>query len=120
MSKTLLFVYGTLKTGQSNEKMLDGQEFVGPARTLPIYRLYGLGWHPGLVVDQANGLSVSGELWAVDSVTLARLDDYEGVPHWFNREYIALADRVGDFQAYFYKQSVPDDAPSGAEWPFPF
>ena len=67
MSRTILFVYGTLKTGQANNGMLAGQEVVGPARTLPLYRLHGLGWHPGLVRDAVAGMAVAGELWTVDA-----------------------------------------------------
>ena len=119
MSSTTIFVYGTLKSGQQSNAMLAGQEFVGPARTMPIYRLHGLGWHPGLVLDKENGLSVHGELWAVDATTLAKLDEYEGVPHWFSRDFIAIADRAGDVQAYFFNGPVPDDAPSGDRWPLP-
>jgi gamma-glutamylaminecyclotransferase len=117
MSNTVLFVYGTLKSGQVNNEMLAGQELIGPATTLPIYRLYGLGWHPGLVLAKQDGTAVKGELWAVDARTLAKLDEYEGVPHWFTRDYIAVADTVGDVQAYFFNGPVPADAPSGSEWP---
>jgi len=119
MAKTILFVYGTLKSSQVNNEMLAGQELIGPAITLPIYRLYGLGWHPGLVLAKQDGIAVKGELWAVDARTLARLDEYEGVPHWFTRDYIAVADAVGDVQAYFFNGPVPADAPWGSEWPLP-
>jgi gamma-glutamylcyclotransferase (GGCT)/AIG2-like uncharacterized protein YtfP len=119
MSKHLLFVYGTLQRGQQSHHLLAGAEFVGPARTMPLYRLYGIGWHPGLVLDRAAGLAVQGEIWAVDDATLARLDDYEGVPSYFTRDYVALADRVGDVQAYFYGGVVPADAPAGDRWPLP-
>jgi len=118
MPRTVLFVYGTLKSGQANNRLLARQEFLGEAVTLPIYRLYGLGWHPGLVTDTDAGLAVEGELWGVDDRTLAELDEYEGVPHWFDRELIALRDVVGDFQAYFFKQAVPAGSPTGAIWPF--
>jgi gamma-glutamylaminecyclotransferase len=119
LQKTTLFVYGTLMSGQKSNDLLAGQEFVRPAQTMPIYRLYGLGWHPGLVVDRTSGLSVRGELWSVDDKTLAKLDEYEGVPHWYTRDFIAIADLAGDVQAYFFNGPVPDDAPSGDEWPLP-
>jgi|SRR5262245_101893 len=119
MARTVLFIYGTLKAGQKNHAMLAGQEFIGPASTLPIYRLYGLDWHPGLVLDKQHGTAVRGELWAVDDRTLAKLDEYEGVPEWFTRDHIAIADRAGDVQAYFFNGPVPADAPSGSEWPLP-
>jgi gamma-glutamylaminecyclotransferase len=119
MSRTILFLYGTLKSDQANASKLAGQEFLGPATTLPIYRLYSLGWHPAMVLDRETGLAVKGELWSVDEATRRMLDEYEGVPHWYDREPVAIADKVGDFQAYFYKHAVPSDAPSGAEWPLP-
>lgn len=119
MSRTLLFVYGTLKSGQGSNDLLAGQEFVRAADTLPLYRLYGLGWHPGLVIDKETGLAVQGELWSVDEETLARLDEYEGTPHWFRRDFIAIADLVGDVQAYFFNGELPADAPSGSIWPLP-
>lgn len=117
--KTILFVYGTLKTGEQSHHLLAGQEFLRQATTIPLYRLYALGWHPGLVTDKVNGLAIHGELWAVDEPTLAKLDDYEGVPHWFTRGFVAIADLVGDVQAYFYNGQLPADAASGDRWPLP-
>ncbi|HEX3152534.1 MAG TPA: gamma-glutamylcyclotransferase family protein [Gemmataceae bacterium] len=116
---TVLFFYGTLKSGEQSNHLLAGQRFVGPARTVPIYRLYGIGWHPGLVVDRQSGLAVHGELWAVDDAALARLDEYEGIPDYFRREAIAIADHFGEVQAYFFNGTVPDDAPTGDRWPMP-
>lgn len=42
----LLFVYGTLQRGRVNHGQLAGQRFVGPARTVPGFRLYDLGAIP--------------------------------------------------------------------------
>lgn len=117
--KTVLFFYGTLKTGQSNNHMLAGQEFVRVAETMPVYRLYGIGWHPGLVVDRESGVRVKGELWSVDERMLAALDEFEQVPDYFRRESIAIADFAGDVQAYFFNGKVPEGAPTGSEWPLP-
>ncbi|MBO0698145.1 MAG: gamma-glutamylcyclotransferase, partial [Zavarzinella sp.] len=95
MAKTLLFVYGTLKSGQQSHHLLAGSEFVRAAQTMPLYRLYGVGWHPALVLDKTRGVAVHGEVYAVDEPTLARLDEYEGCPHYFTRDYVAVADLVG-------------------------
>jgi gamma-glutamylaminecyclotransferase len=119
MPKTVLFVYGTLKTGQQSNHLLAGQELVGPARTLPLYRLHGVGWHPALVLDHSAGVAVHGELWAVDDAALTRLDEYEGVPDYFRREPVAVADYFGEVQAYFFNGGIPADAVSGDRWPFP-
>jgi gamma-glutamylaminecyclotransferase len=77
--KTLLFVYGTLKRGCSNHAILAGQEFVGPARTQPGYRLFDLGGYPGIVAMPDDREGVNGEIWSVDAEALARLDAFEGV-----------------------------------------
>ena len=119
MPKTILFFYGTLKSGQQSNHLLDGQEFIRAAETMPIYRLYGIGWHPGLVIDRENGLRVKGELWAIDEKTLEALDEYEGVPHYFRRELIAIADFAGDVEAYFFNGQVTAETPTGSEWPLP-
>ena len=118
MSKTILFVYGTLKRGQSNQHFLARQEFLGEAATMPLYRLYALGWHPGMVLDVENGLEVKGELWAVDDGALAKIDEYEGVPTWFIRQDVAVRDCFNTVQAYLFNQSVPAGAVSGSAWPF--
>ena len=84
-SKTILFVYGTLKRGFANHHLMAGQDFIGEGVTLPHYRVLDLGPHPGLIADEANGLAVKGELWAVSDECLARLDEFEEVPGPFIR-----------------------------------
>jgi gamma-glutamylcyclotransferase (GGCT)/AIG2-like uncharacterized protein YtfP len=118
MNKTILFLYGTLKRGQQSHHFLAGQEFLGTATTMPLYRLYALGWHPGMVLDPDNGVEIKGELWAVDDATLAKLDVYEGVPDWFFRQDIAVRDRFETVQAYLFNGTVLAGATSGCEWPF--
>ena len=119
MSKTLLFIYGTLKRGQKSDHLLAGQEFRGEATTMPLYRLYNVSWHPGMVHDDENGVNVNGELWAVDDSTIAKLDKYEGVDSsWFVREDVAVRDCFDTVQAYFYKGDIPLGSLSGSEWPF--
>jgi gamma-glutamylaminecyclotransferase len=118
MGKTILFLYGTLKRGQKNHHFMADQEFLGEASTMPLYRLYALGWHPGMVLDADGGVEVRGELWAVDDRILAQLDEYEGVPNWFIRQDIAVRDCFETVQAYLYNQNVPPGAISGNEWPF--
>ena len=120
MSKTILFVYGTLKRGMKSHHLLAGQEYLGEATTMPLYRLYGFDWHPGMVLDFENGLEVTGELWAVDEATLAKLDEYEGTPDWFCRGDVAVRDCFETVQTYYYNRPVPPEAASGAEWPFPY
>jgi gamma-glutamylaminecyclotransferase len=116
IEKTILFVYGTLKRGLRNHRLIADQEFLGEAVTEPRYRVFDLGPYPGLVTDEANGLAVRGELWAVSDCCLAELDDFEEESHTFRRGPVALAG-AREVQAYFWNRPVPAGAPGGAEWP---
>jgi gamma-glutamylcyclotransferase (GGCT)/AIG2-like uncharacterized protein YtfP len=111
-----LFVYGTLKRGQRNHRLLADQRFVGPAVSAPGFRLYDLGPYPGLVRDPAGG-PVRGELFAVSECGLDELDDFEGVPDLFDRQQLLLADGSTAW-AYLYVRAIPAGTPNGAEWPF--
>jgi gamma-glutamylaminecyclotransferase len=116
---TILFVYGTLKRGERNHRLIADQQFLVHAETEPQYRVFDLGPYPGLVADEVNGLAVRGELWAVSECCLADLDDFEEESHTFRRGPVTLAGRDGEVFAYFWNRSVPEGTPSGSEWPFP-
>ena len=122
----LLFVYGTLKRGGANHGWLDGQAFLGPARTGPGATLYSLGEYPGLVADPSDTEGVAGELWAVDAACLARLDAFEGVPEkLYARENARLAQTppgvsaadAARAQLYRYLRKVDPRAHIGSNWP---
>ncbi len=95
---TRLFVYGTLKRGGRNVHLMSGGECRGVAATAPRYALVELVGHPGLV---PGDLAVRGEVWDVPPPTLARLDEFEGVPHPFDRRPVTLADGSAA-EAYFW------------------
>ena len=79
---TMVFVYGTLKTGKVRHPHMKGATFLREARTAAKYALYqspGVNY-PCLVEDDTQGVSVEGELWEVPDECLARLDVVEGVP----------------------------------------
>jgi gamma-glutamylcyclotransferase (GGCT)/AIG2-like uncharacterized protein YtfP len=102
---TDLFVYGTLKSGGRNNRLLAEQEFIGVVRTARRYRLYLAGAYPCLVQDEHNGSAVWGELWRVNALTLRVLDELEEVPTLFNRQTIEL-DNGLHVQAYTYQLDV--------------
>ena len=87
--ETLVFVYGTLRRGESNEHLLAGAAPRGLAQTEPRYTLASLGPFPALL--RGGATSVTGEIYAVDAETLARLDRLEGHPRFYRRSTIALA-----------------------------
>lgn len=117
---TILFVYGTLKRGLRNHRLIADQHFLGEAVTEPRYRVIDLGPYPGLIADERTGLAVKGELWAVSACCLGELDDFEQEAGAFVREPVAVAGRAGEeVWAYFWNRPVPPGAAGGAEWPVP-
>lgn len=115
----LLFVYGTLKRGCSNHPFLVGQKFIDVARTVPGYRLFGLGAYPGLVAVSGDRDGVSGEVWSVDAAGLAEIDFLEGVDQGlYRREPVPLlAPFEGEsIDTYVYALSVDGYPDLGGEW----
>jgi gamma-glutamylaminecyclotransferase len=113
-----LFAYGTLKRGQPRHCYLAGQNFVGPARTRPLYHLYNLGDYPGLV-ERPDGRSIEGELWDIDLDCFARLDAVEGCGEGlYRRANIQLLpphDQLAVF-SYFYEKSIDGMRDCGTRW----
>jgi gamma-glutamylaminecyclotransferase len=116
---TLVFVYGTLKRGSSNHSFLDGQEFLGEARTAPGYTLFNLDGYPGMVRQDGDPEGVRGEVWSVDDPCLEGLDGLEGTSEGlYRRELVPL---VAPFagrrvEAYLYLRDLRGRPRVGAEW----
>jgi len=117
MSKTILFLYGTLRTGQRNHRLMSNSRFICKVKTLPHYRLYDLGDYPGMVRDEQNGLAVRGEMWEVDATTLMMLDALEDVDDGlYERVLVEIDHAAVGVESYLYLPPIPADAASGAEW----
>lgn len=115
----LLFIYGTLKRGCSNHAHLAGQQFVGPARTVPGFSLYDIGGYPAIVADAGDRGGVAGEVWRVDAAALARLDRFEGLHEGlYRREPIALQPPFADQPIDVYVSVLPVTGRPhiGSEW----
>jgi gamma-glutamylaminecyclotransferase len=117
MATTVLFIYGSLKRGQSNHRVIADQEYRGEAVTMPRYRIIDLGRYGGLVRDDAAGVAVKGELWAVSECGLAELDDFETGEGLWVRYPVAVQGRES-VEAYFWTGAVPGGVRSADEWPF--
>ncbi|MDP3069170.1 MAG: gamma-glutamylcyclotransferase family protein [Opitutaceae bacterium] len=114
-----LFVYGTLKRGCCNHHHLAGQRFIGPARTVPGYRLYDLGGYPGLAAAPDDRAGVVGEVWSVNLACLRELDLFEGVHEGlYRRDPVPLIAPFAakKIDAYVSALPVTGRAEVGAEW----
>ena len=86
-----LFVYGTLKKGfYWHEEYLGESEFIGPCRTSTDFTLY-IDALPFLVEEKASE-PVIGELYQIDTETLANIDRLEGHPVAYKRDLITVFD----------------------------
>jgi len=101
----ILFVYGTLLRGERHHMLLADATFLGPHRTAPRFALYHLGDYPGLMPGHQ---AVSGELFALDSMLLRRIDAFEDCPRIYTR--ISLPTPHGRAWAYRYRGLVHDRA----------
>lgn len=115
---TKLFVYGTLKRGFSRAAALQGETFLGTARTQARYRMFNCGYYPGLV-EAPDGLFIEGELWEVSHDCLKRLDEIEGVKiGLYQRVKVCLKsphDR-DEVETYLYRRSIEGLPDCGVRW----
>lgn len=81
-----VFVYGTLLRGEVNHGLLAGADWLGIHRTAPCFRLYLAGDCPGAV--RGGDTAIRGEVYAVDSGGLRRLDRLEEYPLVYGRQLI--------------------------------
>lgn len=116
--KTLVFVYGTLKEGHGNNHVIQSENTVkkGAAVTEEKYTMYRSGIP---YVDKTKETSIiSGEVYEIDQMTLARVDRLEGYrPNnhegsWYKREAIPVrlvdTDEVVTAFIYFNTPSNTD------------
>jgi gamma-glutamylaminecyclotransferase len=81
-----IFVYGTLRRGESHAHLLNNAEYLGPHLTEPRYTLCDLGDYPAAVSWGVT--AIHGEVYDVDDQTLHMLDEYEDFPKLYNRRLI--------------------------------
>jgi gamma-glutamylcyclotransferase (GGCT)/AIG2-like uncharacterized protein YtfP/catechol 2,3-dioxygenase-like lactoylglutathione lyase family enzyme len=120
--RLLLFVYGTLRAGEDNHAHLAGRTLLGPARTAARYTLADLGPYPALL--EGGTTAVVGELYAITTEDLPRLDDLEEHPDLFRRVSVQLDVGAGgdstaaEVVGYVWPRALPEGARiiEGGDW----
>tara|TARA_Y100001963_G_C6628802_1_gene375274 strand:- start:260 stop:655 length:396 start_codon:yes stop_codon:yes gene_type:complete len=82
--KKLVFVYGTLKFGFSNYRLLWDSKLIGRGITTKKFALYEAGIP--FVMEHESDTEIYGEVYEVDEQTLAILDSLEGHPYMYERK----------------------------------
>lgn len=87
--KIRVFVYGTLKKGFGNHRVLEGAKDLGRATIKGNYTLVDLGWYPAVVnAPKAEEREIGGEVYEIDHDTLATCDMIEGHPSYYTRQKV--------------------------------
>ena len=81
-----IFVYGTLKKGYHNHRLLEGCELISDNFIVSGFKLFESGIP--FMKRSNNSDMVLGEVYSVDDKTLSRLDSLEGHPNWYRREIV--------------------------------
>jgi len=111
---TRVAVYGSLKQGFPNARLLKDQEFVGNVHTAPTYTLHAVGkGFPAL--NPIGDTAVFCEIYDVDDFCLQRLDHLEGHPDFYKREQIET--ELGRVWIYFGKgQLLEGEVITSGNW----
>ncbi len=72
-----VFVYGSLLSGLGNHGLLSSSKMLGKTKSPANFQMVDIGWFPG-VIKAENGIAITGEVYEVDDITLARLNRLEG------------------------------------------
>lgn len=85
MTKHLVFVYGTLRSGSVRAMSIrfPNAKFIAAAKVSG--RLYDLSPYPGLMLSESNS-SVIGEVYEVDEETLSELDEFEASSDYWRKQ----------------------------------
>lgn len=99
-------VYGTLKSGRGNHRLLEESPLVGDGYTSEAFPLVIDGL-PYVIDREGCGKRVRVEVYRVDEATLDRLDGLEGHPDWYKRREIQVRlNNGGTVTAWVYM--IPD------------
>lgn len=88
--KHRVFVYGTLKRGIHNHRLLETSEYIGEGFTVEKFRMYTTGFPVLFESDHPDAKSVFGEVYDVDDDTLKRLDQLEAEGRMYDRKDITV------------------------------
>lgn len=92
----LLLVYGTLKKGFPNHRIIEGASYVGTG-SIQDMAMYNLGHFPGIAPGKS---SIHGEIYDIDDATLARCDTLEGHPDFYTR--VEAPNKIDGRVVWFY------------------
>ena len=104
-----IFVYGTLKTNESNNRFLKNAKFLGKD-TIKGYSLFDMPYGFPFAIKDDNGI-IEGEVFEVDYNTLQRVDMLEGYIEGYknnNYERVSVVSQNGHECYLYIYTSIPE------------
>lgn len=95
-----VFVYGTLRRGESNHGLLVRSQYLGDFITDEQFQLFDLGPYPAAI---KGNQTLVGEVYLVDEETMKQLDILESYPVEYGRELIHTP--YGSAWIYLYQNT---------------
>ena len=83
-----IFVYGTLRNGYGNHRLIVGEQLVGNATTIQKYHMTASGIP--FVAHTPKTSHIFGEIYEVSEEKIPSLDHLEGHPCWYKREAVPV------------------------------
>ena len=84
--RQLVFVYGTLRREEEHHGLLTGALMLGNMLTDAIFTMYDMGEYPAVIQDGES--TIVGEIYEISTEILARLDELEEYPDYYQRLHI--------------------------------
>lgn len=107
-----VFVYGTLLSGQHNNRLLSSSTLLGTDEVGGI-EMHDLGPFPACVASERSE-KVVGEVWEVSDETLQRLDYLEGHPTFYKR--VQIQTKFGMAWVYLCKDGLTAPLIPSGDW----
>lgn len=100
-SHNLVAVYGSLKKGLGNHRLLVENTFICNAKSVDEFNMHSLGAFPCITHEPVAHIDV--EIYSVTDSTFEDLDHLEGHPHFYCREEHNFRDLQGnEYTAWIY------------------
>ena len=96
-----VFVYGTLKSGYSNNVLLKGSTFKSTGITLRLFTVLSSGFPVAFVTERPKH-RLSGEVYQVDDKILAQLDRLESNGSMYKRRRVVINTPTGTEVCWMY------------------
>lgn len=104
MTCSRVFVYGTLKSGYGNNRLLETAKKIGEFITTKSFVMQNCGFPYAIDTDFSDcgfvPKPIRGEVWEVDDEVFQNLDWLEGYPNHYNRQQVQIEGE--DSSAWMY------------------